>query len=106
MARSTFPGFTKDFAAFFRGLARNNHREWFLPRNPVFDEKVKEPMRQLVEALNAELCRKLPGVTWNFSQNIRDNVMEALSGIASVCSRIGNSSVISSPVFQDRENVR
>ena len=31
--------------------------------------------------MNAELERKLPGVVWNFSQNIRDNVMEALSGI-------------------------
>ena len=31
--------------------------------------------------MDAELERKLPGVTWNFSQNIRDNVMEALSGI-------------------------
>ena len=27
------------------------------------------------------LKRKLPGIFWNFSQNIRDNVMEALSGI-------------------------
>ena len=31
--------------------------------------------------MDAELERKLPGVDWNFSQNIRDNVMESLSGI-------------------------
>ena len=31
--------------------------------------------------MEAELERKLPGIDWNFSQNIRDNVMEALSGI-------------------------
>jgi uncharacterized protein (TIGR02453 family) len=60
MARSTFSGFSKDFAAFFRGLARNNRRDWFLPRKPVFDEKVKEPMRQLVEALNVEIRRFAP----------------------------------------------
>jgi cobalt-zinc-cadmium resistance protein CzcA len=36
---------------------------------------------ELVSAMNAELERKIPGVNWNFSQNIRDNVMEALSGI-------------------------
>ncbi|MGA3236304.1 MAG: DUF2461 domain-containing protein [Bryobacteraceae bacterium] len=60
MARSGFPGFSKDLAAFFRGLARNNHREWFLPRKPVFEEKVKEPMRQLVEALNMEIRRFAP----------------------------------------------
>ncbi len=36
---------------------------------------------ELVTAINDELDRKLPGITWNFSQNIRDNVLEALSGI-------------------------
>jgi cobalt-zinc-cadmium resistance protein CzcA len=36
---------------------------------------------EIVNEMNAELERKLPGVVWNFSQNIRDNVMEALSGI-------------------------
>jgi len=36
---------------------------------------------ELINAMNAELESKLPGVVWNFSQNIRDNVMEALSGI-------------------------
>src|SRR5580700_10833039 len=60
MARSAFLGFSKDFAGFFRGLARNNHRDWFLPRKPVFEEKVKEPMRQLVEALNGEMRRFAP----------------------------------------------
>jgi cobalt-zinc-cadmium resistance protein CzcA len=37
--------------------------------------------QELTEAMSAELDRKIPGVTWNFSQNIRDNVMEALSGV-------------------------
>jgi cobalt-zinc-cadmium resistance protein CzcA len=36
---------------------------------------------ELVREMNAELSRKVPGVDWNFSQNIRDNVMEALSGV-------------------------
>ena len=36
---------------------------------------------ELIAAMNSELERKLPGIAWNFSQNIRDNVMEALSGI-------------------------
>jgi len=36
---------------------------------------------EIVEVMNAELGAKLPGINWNFSQNIRDNVMEALSGI-------------------------
>jgi uncharacterized protein (TIGR02453 family) len=53
--RSSFPGFPPEALMFFRGLARNNHREWFLPRKPLFEEKVKEPMRQLVDALNLAL---------------------------------------------------
>lgn len=50
-----FPGFPPEALQFFRGLARNNHREWFLPRKPLFEEKVKEPMRQLVDTLNLAL---------------------------------------------------
>jgi uncharacterized protein (TIGR02453 family) len=52
---SPFPGFPPETLQFFRGLARNNRREWFLPRKPLFEEKVKEPMRQLVDALNLAL---------------------------------------------------
>ena len=52
---SQFAGFPPEALQFFRGLARNNRREWFLPRKPVFEEKVKEPMRQLVDALNLAL---------------------------------------------------
>ena len=52
---SPFPGFPPEALQFFRGLARNNNREWFLPRKPLFEEKVKEPMRQLVDALNMSL---------------------------------------------------
>ncbi len=36
---------------------------------------------ELVEDMKAELDRYLPGVDWNFSQYIRDNVMESLSGV-------------------------
>jgi cobalt-zinc-cadmium resistance protein CzcA len=36
---------------------------------------------EVVRAMNAELEQKIPGVVWNFSQNIRDNVMEAMSGV-------------------------
>ena len=37
--------------------------------------------RELVAAMNADLERDIPGIVWNFSQNIRDNVLEALSGV-------------------------
>jgi cobalt-zinc-cadmium resistance protein CzcA len=36
---------------------------------------------ELTREMNRELDRYIVGVDWNFSQNIRDNVMEALSGV-------------------------
>src|SRR5262249_11324951 len=36
---------------------------------------------ELVKAMNAQLDRDIPGVDWNFSQYIRANVMESLSGV-------------------------
>ena len=48
---SRFPGFPPEALEFFRSLARHNNRDWFRPRKAVFEERVKQPMRQLVEAL-------------------------------------------------------
>ncbi len=50
--RSAFPGFPQEAMAFYRGLSRNNKRDWFQPRKPIYDEKVKAPMVQLVVELN------------------------------------------------------
>src|SRR5262249_47692881 len=36
---------------------------------------------ELESAMSAELKRALPGIDWGFSQYIRDNVMESLSGV-------------------------
>ena len=58
--RTAFPGFPPEAPQFFRGLARNNRREWFQPRKQLFEEKVKQPMRSLVEALNGELRKFAP----------------------------------------------
>jgi uncharacterized protein (TIGR02453 family) len=52
---TAFPGFSKEAMQFFRGLARNNNRDWFLPRKPVFEEHVKAPMTGLVEEVNRSL---------------------------------------------------
>src|SRR6185503_19754977 len=52
---SGFPGFSKEAMQFFRGLARNNNRDWFLPRKPVFEEHVKAPMQALVERGNVAM---------------------------------------------------
>jgi uncharacterized protein (TIGR02453 family) len=55
-----FPGFPPEALQFFRGLARNNHRDWFLPRKPLFEEKVRRPMFELVDAVNLALKRIAP----------------------------------------------
>jgi uncharacterized protein (TIGR02453 family) len=60
LANSPFPGFPDETIRFFKALARNNRREWFQPRKPVFDEQVKKPMLELCEALNLALKRFAP----------------------------------------------
>jgi len=58
--RSVFSGFPAEGIQFMRNLARNNRREWFQPRKATFEEKVKLPMRQLVEAVNAAMASFAP----------------------------------------------
>jgi uncharacterized protein (TIGR02453 family) len=58
--RCAFPGFPAAAIDFFRSLARNNNRDWFQPRKQVFEEQVKQPMRALVESLNAALMGFAP----------------------------------------------
>ncbi len=55
-----FPGFSPEALTFLRGLKRNNRREWFQPRKEIFETKLKTPMIQLVEAINAELLDFAP----------------------------------------------
>jgi uncharacterized protein (TIGR02453 family) len=55
-----FKGFPADAVKFFRDLSKNNNREWFHPRKEIFETKVKAPMVELVEAVNAEFARFAP----------------------------------------------
>ena len=61
--------------------------EAFAPLRPQKDWPVPEGRSQrrtkdeLSKELNNELQASFPGVDWGFSQYIRDNVMEALSGV-------------------------
>jgi cobalt-zinc-cadmium resistance protein CzcA len=50
-------------------------------RRWVWGEKRARTKRELVAAMNLDLERAIPGFVWNFSQSIRDNVLEALSGV-------------------------
>lgn len=58
--KSAFPGFPPEALTFFRSLARNNRREWFQPRKETYDTKIKAPMTELVDALNAEIAKFAP----------------------------------------------
>jgi uncharacterized protein (TIGR02453 family) len=55
-----FPGFPAEAFTFFRALKRNNNRDWFQPRKEIFETKIKAPMLELVEALNAEMAKFAP----------------------------------------------
>jgi uncharacterized protein (TIGR02453 family) len=55
-----FPGFPPEALQFFRDLRNNNNRDWFQPRKTLFEEQVKRPMRELVEALNRALATFAP----------------------------------------------
>src|SRR5436305_7074755 len=57
---TAFPGFPEEALKFFRGLERNNRREWSQPRKEIFDSKVRAPMLQLVETINLALARFSP----------------------------------------------
>ena len=53
--RSVFPGFPAEGLAFFSSLQRNNRREWFQPRKAIFEATMKQPMRELVVAVNSAM---------------------------------------------------
>jgi uncharacterized protein (TIGR02453 family) len=58
--KTSFPGFSPDALAFLRSLKRNNRREWFQPRKEKYDQLIKAPMLELVNALNEELAQFAP----------------------------------------------
>ena len=60
-AKGRFPGFSATGIKFLRDLKKNNDREWFTPRKPMFDEHVRLPMIELVRAVHAHMVRFAPG---------------------------------------------
>jgi cobalt-zinc-cadmium resistance protein CzcA len=55
-------------------------REWPTVTRPNGETKVRTH-HEIIQDLRDELSQKLPGIEWAFSQYIRDNVMEAISGV-------------------------
>ncbi len=50
----TFTGFSDDLFAFYRELAKNNNREWWLANKGRYDEVVRRPSEDLMAALEPE----------------------------------------------------
>ncbi len=52
--------FSPEAIKFLRGLARNNNRDWFDARKPVYERELKAPMLALIEEINGELVDFAP----------------------------------------------
>jgi uncharacterized protein (TIGR02453 family) len=52
--------FPPEAITFLKGLEKNNTRDWFQPRKEIFETKLKEPMLEFVETINAELLKFAP----------------------------------------------
>ena len=57
-----FGGFHPAAFQFLRDLARHNQREWFEAHRGVYERELREPMRRLVEVLDARLGRIAPEI--------------------------------------------
>jgi uncharacterized protein (TIGR02453 family) len=54
--------FTKAALSFFRGLQRNNEKQWFEAHRAEYESEVREPMRALIEDMNARFTRFAPEI--------------------------------------------
>jgi uncharacterized protein (TIGR02453 family) len=52
--------FPPEAITFLKGLEKNNNRDWFQPRKEIFESKLKNPMIEFVEQINAELLKFAP----------------------------------------------
>jgi uncharacterized protein (TIGR02453 family) len=56
----TFSGFSPAALDFLRKLKRNNRRSWFQPRKEIYEREIRQPMLELIAAVNAEMMRFAP----------------------------------------------
>jgi uncharacterized protein (TIGR02453 family) len=52
--------FTEASLKFLRGLRKNNDREWFNPRKPVYEAEIKAPMLAVIDEVTAALAEFAP----------------------------------------------
>ena len=54
--------FTKRALTFFRGLARHNEKPWFEAHRDEYESEVRQPMRELIEDLDARFAEFAPEI--------------------------------------------
>ncbi len=54
------PFFSDESLKFLRALKRNNRRDWFDPRKPLFEDVLKAPMLKVVEGVTAAMADFAP----------------------------------------------
>ncbi|WP_213805188.1 DUF2461 domain-containing protein [Granulicella sp. dw_53] len=54
------PHFSDKSLKFLRGLKRNNDREWFEPRKPIYEAELKAPMLSVIDAINQAMLDFAP----------------------------------------------
>jgi uncharacterized protein (TIGR02453 family) len=57
----TQPYFTPEGLRFLRGLSRNNNRDWFNERKPVYEAEIKRPMLAVIDAVTGAMMDFAPG---------------------------------------------
>ena len=62
--------FTEEYNKFFKGLAKNNKKEWFDKNRKTYDQNVKEPFKAFVEEMIVRIHADNPDVLINASEAI------------------------------------
>jgi uncharacterized protein (TIGR02453 family) len=62
--------FTEEYHKFFRGLARNNNKEWFDKNRKTYDQYVKEPFHAFVEEMIVRIHADNPDILITASEAI------------------------------------
>jgi uncharacterized protein (TIGR02453 family) len=60
-APATRPYFAPEGLRFLRGLARNNNRDWFNERKPLYEAELKRPMLAVIDAVTGAMMDFAPG---------------------------------------------
>jgi uncharacterized protein (TIGR02453 family) len=55
------PYFNKEAITFLRGLKKNNDREWFNARKPIYERELKEPMLAVIRRITDAMLDFAPG---------------------------------------------